>query len=245
MLSFPFHGRLSWASPSCAALFCAMLDSARLGPAAQVLQNWSNYPVLCHPADELITASACFPLNLEASKHNVLLALAHTNSSGKHTFLSLLHTNRQSCTHSHTAAVTYPAANKPNLAHSRKITVFLQTHQTNEDDAYYLLNWWSSKVALKTINYVINLIKCETAWKCVHFLFVFVLNRGITDVILNLSAYSLYAFIQRTANFELRAQLEMPLLSASTTTGSVHHPYLKTSTRVGWKTPCWATLPTL
>lgn len=128
MLSFPFHGRLSWASPSCAALFCAMLDSARPGPAAQVLQNWSNYPVLCHPADELITASACFPLNLEASKHNVLLALAHTNSSGKHTFLSLLHTNRQSCTHSHTAAVTYPAANKPNLAHSRKITVFLQTH---------------------------------------------------------------------------------------------------------------------
>lgn len=66
-----------------------------------------------------------------------------------------------------------------------------------------------------------------------HFSFVFVLNRGITDVILNLSAYILYAFIQRTANFELRAQLEMPLLSASTTTGSVHHPYLKMSTRVG------------
>lgn len=60
------YGPLSLASPSEAVLFSAMLDSARPGLAAQVLQNWSNYPVLCHPADELITASACFPLNLES-----------------------------------------------------------------------------------------------------------------------------------------------------------------------------------
>ncbi len=57
---------LDRAEPVRVVLFSAMLDSVRPGLAAQVLPSWSNYPVLCHPADELITASACFPLNLES-----------------------------------------------------------------------------------------------------------------------------------------------------------------------------------
>ena len=60
------NATVDWAEPVRAVQFCAVLDSARPGLAAQVLQNRSNYPVLCHPADELITASACFPLNLES-----------------------------------------------------------------------------------------------------------------------------------------------------------------------------------
>lgn len=59
---------VDWAEPVRAVLFCSVLCYTQLGRAWQrrCCRNWSNYPVLCHPADELITASACFPLNLES-----------------------------------------------------------------------------------------------------------------------------------------------------------------------------------
>lgn len=53
--------------------------TGRVGPGRAGLcscSTGSNYPVLCHPADELITVSACFPLNLESA----LLARAHIHT---------------------------------------------------------------------------------------------------------------------------------------------------------------------
>lgn len=100
---------LSQTGPYCSDSFYADLATAKLGLAAQVLLNWSNYPVLCHTADELITSPTCFPLSLESPKTYRVVSVqththtrAHTSSSSKITRLNPCYTN------THTFICTYP-----------------------------------------------------------------------------------------------------------------------------------------
>lgn len=77
------------------------------------------------------------------------MLLAHTHSGKSHTFkkkkIFATHTEPPR-THTHTAAVTYPAANKPNLDHSRNTMASLQTHLAPVGEVMGVAPWYPASL---------------------------------------------------------------------------------------------------